>query len=218
MKQAATAKRRHESHWQYQARLARERQEARDRMEPIVPKEARSQGGYVEEDVMHVETGTRAVTFRRRSLSSLVRMHQLGTLDNAQFEAAIRIARIAERIGSDASVRCNNLAARVDCSSTSRDALVERLNQVRDEMTYTRWRRLIPLPRRMILDMVLVDRPLATTARIYGRRWESRNGIKGGRETFVDALDLWNDLRERVGKDFDERDLMVAHARIALAA
>jgi hypothetical protein len=63
--------------------------------------------------------------------------------------------------------------------------------------------------------MVLVDRPLATTARIYGMRWETRNGRTGARTLFINALDLWCDLRERVGRDVDERDLNQAHARIA---
>lgn len=205
-------KRRDETEWQFRSRLARLRQEARDRAEPIVPIEAESHGEYVSEDVMHVETGTRAPTKRRKSISSLVRMHQTGKLDNAQFEAAMRIARIAERIEGQVGVRCASLEGRVDCSSGNRDVLLERLGQVRDEIAYTRWRRQLPLPRRMILDMILVDRPLATTARIHGKRWER------ARETFIRALDLFTELRSRVSKDVDERDLFAAHARLAKAA
>jgi len=202
-----------ETSLEHKLRCARMKADARDRAQPIITAEARRH--YAEADVMHVETGTRAVTFRRRSISSLVRMHQLGSIDNAQYEAALRIARIAERIERDVGVRGSAAEARVDCSGTSRDALVERLNQVRDEMTYTRWRRLIPLPRRMILDMILCDRPLAATASIHGKRWETRNGKPGARDLFIGALDLWCDLRERIGKDVDERDLHCAHARIA---
>lgn len=206
-----------ETHLEHTLRKARVKADARDRSEPIITDETRRHGGYVEEDVMHVETGTRVPTLRRRSISSLVRMHQTGKIDNAQYEAALRIARVAERMERDVGVKGSSVA-RVDCSSTARDALVEYLGQVRDEAAYGRWRRLIPLPRRMILDMVLVDRPLATTARIYGKRWESGKHIKGGRELFIDALDLWIDLRDRVGKQIDERDLIFAHARIARAA
>ncbi len=87
--------------------------------------------------------------------------------------------------------------------------LLERLSQVRDEAAYTRWRRQLPLPRRMILDMVLVDRPMATTARMHGVRWED------ARDKLIGALDLWCQLRARVGKEIDAADLDRAHARIA---
>lgn len=206
------AKRPHESHWQWHARLALLRQQERDREQPLVTPEAMRQAEYEDATVMHVESGTRVETKRRKSISSLVRMHGTGKIDNAQFEAAMRIGRIAERIEGAVGVRCASLEARVDCSNGSRDVLLERLGQVRDEIAYGRWRRQIPLPRRMILDMILVDRPLATTARIHGKRWEA------ARETFIRALDLFNELRERVGKEVDERDLDSAHARIARAA
>jgi hypothetical protein len=206
-----------ESRLEHALRRQRIKADARNRADPIVTDEARRQGGYIEEDVMHVETGTRAVTFRRKSISSLVRLHQTGRLDNEQYEAALRIARVAERMERDVGVR-GSTVTRVDCANTARDALVEHLGQVRDEATYSRWRKLIPLPRRMILDMVLIDRPLATTARIYGKRWESTPRTKGGRELFTDALDLWIDLRGRVGNEIDERDLLTAHARLLRAA
>ncbi len=204
------AKRPDETNLEWTMRRARMKADARDRSEPIVTSETLKHG-YVAEDVMHIETGTRAPTYRRRSISSLVRMHKTGRIDNAQYEAAIRIARVAEKMERDVGIRGSSVA-RVDCSSTARDALVEHLSQVRDEATYSRWRRLIPLPRRMILDMVLVDRPLATTARIHGVRWEK------ARRQFLDALDLWCDLRKRVSREIDEHDLMIAHARIARAA
>lgn len=176
---------------------------------PLITPEAARQGVFADETVMHVETGTRVETKRRKSISSLVRMHQTGRLDNDQYAAAISIARVAERIERSVAVRCASMEARVDCSSGSRDVLLERLSQVRDEATYTRWRKLIPLPRRMILDMVLVDRPMATTARKHGVKWEI------ARDMLIGSLDLWCQLRERVGKEIDADDLDRAHARIA---
>lgn len=214
----ALGKRRDETFWQWQSRIQAVRQMERDREVPLITPELERRGWYATETVMHVETGTRVETKRRRGLSSLVRMHQTGRLDNAQYEAALRIARVAERIESSVGVRCSNAEARVDCSSAGRNVLFERLSQVRDEAAYARWRRLIPLPRRMILDMILVDRPLSTTARIHGKRWETRNGIKGACDLFIAALDLWIMLRERVGREIDERELLAIHARIARAA
>jgi hypothetical protein len=204
-----------ESSLEHALRRQRIKADARDRSEPIITLETERQGWYEDEFVMHVETGTKAQTKRRKSISSLVRMHESGSIDNAQFEAALRIAGVAERIERSVAVRCASLEARVDCSSGNRDVLVEQLNQVRDEATYSRWRRRIPLPRRMILDMILVDRPMATTARTHGVRWEDRNGNKGARSLLLDALDLWCDLRERVSKEIDEQDITRAHARIA---
>lgn len=207
-----------ESNLTWTLRRQRMKADARNREDPLITPELESRGEYEDEFVMHVETGTKAKAVRRRSISSLVRMHQTGRLDNAQYEAAIRIARVAERIERDVGIRGSAGEHRVDCSSTSRDVLVEYLGQVRDEATYNRWRLRIPLPRRMILDMIMVDRPLATTARMYGKRWEDRPGRKGGCTLFIDALDLWIDLRERIGQSIDERDLSVAHARLARAA
>lgn len=208
-------KRPHETHWAWRSRLIAQAQQERDKAEPLITKQTERHGDYDDEFVMHVETGTQVRTKRNRGISSLVRMHNSGHLDNAQYEAALRIARIAENIERAVSVRCASLEARIDCSCAGRDALVEHLARVRDEIAYSRWRIRIPLPRRMILDMILVDRPLATTARMYGMRWETRGGRKGARDLFIGALDLWCDLRERVGKDVDESDLGRAHARIA---
>lgn len=210
MAKSASAKRRpDESHWAYRSRMIREKQEQRDKARPLVSPFTARHGNYVDDNVMHVETGTIAPTKRNKGLSSLVRMHQTGKLTNEQYEAAIRIARVAERIERSVAVRCASLEARVDNSGGSRNVLIEALSQVRDEMAYTRWRRLLPLPRRMILDMLLVDRALSTTARIYGMDWPR------GRRLLVNALDLWIDLRGRVQKEVDDRDVFQAHARLA---
>lgn len=205
----ANGKRPQETHWQWRSRLIREAQQERDRSEPLITRETARHAHYADETVMHVETGTRVETKRRKSISSLVRMHQTGRLDNEQYAAAIAIARVAERIERSVAVRCASLEARVDCSRGSRDALFERLSQVRDEATYTRWRKQIPLPRRMILDMVLIDRPMSTTARMHGVRWEI------ARVMLIDALDLWCRLRAHIGKEIDAEDIDRAHARIA---
>lgn len=199
----------------YRSRLARMKQEERDRSEPIVPREAEQHARYASEDVMHVETNTIATTRRNKGLSSLVRLHRTGRFDNAQYEAAVRITQVAERIERSVAVRCASLEARVDNSGSARNLLIERLAQVRDEVAYTRWRTMLPVPRRMIIDMLLANRPMSATARLYGKRWETRGSTKGAGEIFIDAIDLWIDLRDRVGKEIDARDIEIAHARIA---
>lgn len=203
------AKRAGETDLQWRLRVIAQKQDERDKANPIITPETERQARYEDVTVYHIESGKRAETKRRKSISSLVRMHTSGALSNEQYEAALRIARVAENIERAASVRCASLEARVDCSRGGRDTLIERLSQVRDEVAYSRWRRRIPLPRRMILDMVLADRPLAVTARKHGVRWEK------ARERFFAALDLWIRLRDDAVKQVDEEDVIRAQARIA---
>lgn len=198
-----------ETDLQWRLRVIAQKQEARDKANPIITPETERQARYEDVTVYHIETGKRAETKRRRSISSLVRMHTTGALSNEQYAAALRIAHVIERIERGASVRCASLEARVDCSRSGHDVMIERLSQVRDEVAYSSWRRQIPLPRRMILDMILADRPLAVTARKHGVRWAR------ARELFIDALDLWCKLRARAVKDVGEDDVIRAQARIA---
>jgi hypothetical protein len=68
------------------------------------------------------------------------------------------------------------------------------------------------MPRRMVLDMVLCDRGLKATARVYGMGWPRAKVM------LSDALDLWADIYERVSKDIDERDVAASHARLTHCA
>lgn len=195
-----------EQYWAWQSRLARERQEVRDRMAPIVPAEALQHGEYEQATIIHVETGTRVETVRR-GISSLVRMHGNGTLTNDQYGAAMRIQRVAERIGRDVSTRSANLEGWVDNSSGPKGMLSERLSQVHDEMAYSKWRLTLPMPRQMILDMILVDRPLSRTARLYRMDWPRAKRL------FLASLDKWGEIYQ--GIHVTRQDVDNAHARAA---
>lgn len=81
-------KRRDETEWQFRSRLARARQEARDRSEPIVPKEAERHGDYEKGFVTHVETATKAYTVVNRGGTPLCRWIAQKRLSQRQ-EAAI---------------------------------------------------------------------------------------------------------------------------------
>lgn len=203
------ARRRGETHWAWRSRLIGQAQAERDRAQPLVTPETALHGEYEDEFVMHVETGTKAQTKRNRHVSSLVRMHHNGQLTNDQFAASQRIIRIAERIERIVSLRCASLEARVDSSRGSSDLLVERLNQVRDEIAYTEWRQRLRLPRRLVLDMLLAPRPMAEIARQHRFAWPT------ARRRLLDSLDLFIEIRERAGRMIDESDMLRAQARIA---
>lgn len=65
------AKRRDETDLQWRSRLARIRQEERDKAEPIITPEA-ERHGYVRGTVMHIETVTRAISYRKRELPTVI--------------------------------------------------------------------------------------------------------------------------------------------------
>ncbi|MGJ0236971.1 hypothetical protein ACQEPB_00420 [Novosphingobium fluoreni] len=161
------------------------------------------------DEVIHAESFTRAIVHRIRQVSSLGKLHENGQLSDAQYHAALEIAHVAEMIERQVSVRCASLEARVDCSGSARSVLIERLGAVRLEATYSKWRTSIALPRRMIVDMVLEDRSLFATARVYNVGWPR------ARRMLRDALDLWTELLERARKDIEQEDLDQMHAGLA---
>lgn len=159
------------------------------------------------DDIIHAETFTRATVNRFRQYSALGEMHERGQLTDDQFYAAQQIARVAEMIQRNASVQCASLEARVDYAGSAKDILVERLGQVRMEVAYSKWRTSIAMPRRMILDMVLEDRSLFVTARVY------RVGWPRAKRLLREALDLWCELLWKARKDIEQEDLDRAQFR-----
>jgi len=197
-----------ETHREWQDRLDAAELVRRRPGEPLLPREAQAQGDYADCLVTHVETGTRAQTKRSRQQSALALMHDRGAISTAQFEAAGQIARIAESIERAVSLRGSRLEPRVDCGGSGRDMLTERLAQVRLEMTYNRWRDRLPMPRRMVIDMVIGDRDLVGTARAHHVPWrEARRRLLG-------ALELWLELRDAVWREIDGDDARRAYLRL----
>jgi hypothetical protein len=198
----------HETHLQWTERLALADTIRRRPGEPLLTPETEAQASYVDALVTHVETNTRAQTKRNSQQSALAQMHERSAITAAQYEAALQIARIAERISLAGSLRGSRLEPRVDCASSGRDFLAERLNQVRLEMTYTTWRDRLPMPRRMVIDMVVSDRELVATARVHNVPWRQ------ARTRLIGALDLWLELRERIWRDVDAQDAERAYRRL----
>ncbi len=197
-----------ETHREWQERLDLADLVRRHPGEPLIPVEAEAHGDYADCLVTHIETDTRASTKRNRQQSALALMHERGAISPAQYEAAGQIARIAESIERAVSLRGSRLEPRVDCGGSARDMLTERLSHVRLEMTYNRWRDRLPMPRRMVIDMVISDRDLVGTARVHNIPWRQ------ARCRLIAALDLWLELRDAVWREIDGDDTARAYRRL----
>ncbi len=197
-----------ETHREWQDRVDAATLIRRHPGEPLMPAEAEAHGDYVDSVVTHVETNTRTQTRRNRQQSALGLMHERGTISPAQFEAAGQIARIAENIARALSLRGSRLEPRVDFGGSARDLLTERLSHVRMEMTYNRWRERLPMPRRMVIDMVIGDRDLVGTARAHNVPWRE------ARRRLIAALDLWLELRDAVWREVGGEDAALAYRRL----
>lgn len=152
------------------------------------------------EKISHVTEGNRQ--------SGIDRMHETGQISNEQHGAAMDICYIAESIERAVSVRSGNIEARVDCQSGNTSLLIESLGRVRLEMTYSRWRDRLPMPRRMVIDMVTNTQSLVNTARSYGVPWRKARG------RLIDALDRWIDIREMIWNTIDEQDVASVHFKL----
>lgn len=200
------AKRKDETDLQWRSRLARQREQASNGdMRPT--QETLNQGGLQEGTVWH-EGKAAAKTYVRKTRSALEYMRQQGSLTDEQYYSAQRIAQIAEMIEKQVSLGCASMEARVDCSGSARDALNESLYRVRAEAAYTEWRAKLPLPRRMVIDMVTQDAGLSRIASEHNMGWPK------ARRILTEALDRWPEIVARIVKQIDAEDLAAQHARL----
>lgn len=205
-KQDPMAKRPDENHLQWRARLARMEETRRRQGEDTVTPEAKLHG--LTEALVQDDEGRTWQSYRRKSRSALAYMRERGNLTDDQFYSAQRIAEIAELLERTVAVSCASLEARVDCTGSARDALNESLYRVRAEGAYTEWRSKLPLPRRMVIDMVTQDSGLAEIAAQHNMGW------RRAREILTDALDAWPEIFARYCGKIDQDDLDRQHARL----
>lgn len=140
-----------------------------------------------------------AIVPERRRQSALSRMVKLGKITADELAAAQQIAQVVEMIERGVSVRSASLEARVDNSGSSRDALVESLGRIRAEVAYRAWREAIPMPRRMIIDLIVTDVSYVRLAKSYNLHWQT------ARKRLITALRMWPSFqiqaRQSVTKD-----------------
>jgi hypothetical protein len=142
----------------------------------------------------HIE---RVPSHRRQS--PLARMARMGKISADELAAAHEIAAMVESIERAVNIGCASLEARVDYAGSAKDALIESLGRIRAEVAYRTWRKAIPQPKRMIIDMVLTNTPYTALAVQHGVTWRT------ARKRLITALRLWPscklEARHEVGKD-----------------
>ena len=148
-----------------------------------------------------------AVPEHRRQ-SPLLRMERLGKISADERAAAEEIAGIIERIGRSGALRSISLETRIDYAGSARDQLVESLARVRLEVAYRAWRRAIPEPKAMVLDMITTNQSFVQQARKHGLQWRT------ARRRLITALRLWPEMIAGARRDVDRQDVEALYARL----
>lgn len=140
----------------------------------------------------HAGTPETRFNHSRRRPDALLRAHVRGDITDDQLAHAHEIAMVAESIKRDVDVSTASLEARVDVSRSNDPDIIEGLKRVRYHWAYTQWRKALPAPKGMILDMIEGEPlPYSTAARQHGV------GHRKAKARLSAALDAWPDwLRE----------------------
>lgn len=135
---------------------------------------------------------------------SFAQLEANGTIDKDQLEWAAEIANVYRSIESDVAVTVASLEARVDQSRSHRHLVGESIRRVRLHHAYTIWRDLIPLPKQMVLDMIVGDTIGYTVA---AKRYGVHN--RKAKRLLIEAIDRWPGCVDRayraIGLDDVER-------------
>ena len=144
----------------------------------------------------------------KRHQGALARLYQSGAIDSEQLGSAVEIATVAERIGSDVAVKTASLETRVDVTRIGDGGFFEALGAVRREMAYTAWRAELRQPA-AVLDMIVADVGVTAAAALH------HMSVRKARRILLEALNLWPEILGGVCKAVDDKDLAIAHARLA---
>lgn len=174
----------------------------------IMPAEALAHGEYAEVTIVEAERSSQATVLRAKDRSPLLDLRNRGVITDEQYAAACEIATVVERMEATVGIRSASLEARVDNSGAARDMLIETLGQVRREVAYSLWRQWLPYPKRMVIDMVVLQRPIKATARRY------KMGLPKAKARLIRALENWEVAKDRVRKMVEEQDVLAAHQRV----
>ena len=202
-----TRKRKGETWLEWQTRLAELTRAANDSEDPAPPPEILQHGTY-QAEIVQYDNGSLCRVLRNIATSPITAMYQRGGLTDERYRAATQIAMVAEYLESSVGVRGQMIDARVDNARGNADVLLEKLSWVRMQSTYSEWRNRLPMPKRAVLDMVTVQRPLTGTARAYNWTWAR------ARNELLDALDRWNDIMDTKADRIDEQAVARIHYRL----
>ena len=131
--------------------------------------ETEQHGDYADVTVV-ADDRSMATVKRNRRVNPMMALYESGTLSEEQFDASVEIARIAEEITLPVGMRSASLEARVDNSGSSENLLIEKLTRVQLEAAYNSWRAFLPMPKRMVIDLVLGSSTIMAASRRYRMR------------------------------------------------
>lgn len=116
---------------------------------------------------------------------ALVQMEKNGTITKDEREWAAQIANVHRSIESEVAVKVASLEARVDSSSRP-PAVAERIHRVRMHRAYTIWRAMLPVPRDLVLDMIVGD---AVGYTVAAKRFGVHN--RKAKRLLIEAIQRW---------------------------
>lgn len=159
------------------------------------------------EDWSHKANGTPETWghAQRTHQGALAQLHANGSIDDDQLAWAAEIGKASESIEHDVDVRTASLEARVDTSPGRSDLVEQRLSVVRLHVAYTRWRDMLPHPKRLVLDMLVGD-PIGFSVAAARHRVHKR---KAKRE-LIAALDRWPECKAFARAQIDQDGLDAA--------
>lgn len=133
-----------------------------------------------------------------------------GIITAEQLGWAEEIQSVAEGIERDVAMHIVNYEPRIDNSASAKNVLVEGLMKARRELAYGRWRIMLPMPKRLVLDM-LVGEPIgySVAARRYGVPKRT------AKKYLLRAIDRWPECMEWAESQVDREDLDRTRERLA---
>lgn len=141
---------------------------------------------------------------------ALAQLHANGAIDNDQLEWAAEIANVHRSITADVSVAIASLEARVDQSRSSAHLAGESIYRVRMHQAYGLWRAKLPMPKRLVLDMIVGD---AIGYTIAARRYGVHN--RKAKRLLIRAIDHWPDCVAQAFRNISTEDLEAINQAIA---
>lgn len=201
-------KRAGETHFEWQCRIAYLNAIVRDAEQPLITPEAEQHARYETGFVRHVESNTMAHTRRNTTASQLEVLHSRGGITAEQLVSSEEIESVICVLTGDVGYRSVLMQMRVDQGHSPVDPGAERIAIVRAQAAYTLWRQRLPMPRRLVIDMIMLPQALVATARSYGVGWAK------AKKRLSNALDEWPRVKERVWENVDEDTVQAVFARI----
>lgn len=140
---------------------------------------------------------------------ALARLYESGAITADQLAWANEIAMTAEAIERDVAVKTASLETRIDIEGRPTVALVEGVMRVRREQAYGEWRKMLPTPKRLVMDMILGE-PIGYV--VAARRYGIHN--RKAKRYLIQAIDRWPECLEEACRMIDKEDVAKAHARL----